>query len=64
MAGNFCGKSEKTLKISFHGLKFRDNYQSRGMALHSNDLIDQYMRSISLAIFFVTIKATYRDLDK
>ena len=33
MAGNFRGKSEKTLKINFRGFKFRDSNQSRGVAL-------------------------------
>ena len=34
MGANFCGKSEKTLKISFHDFKFCDSNQSRGVALH------------------------------
>ena len=33
MGANFCGKSEKALKIDFHGYKFRDSNQSRGVAL-------------------------------
>ena len=34
MGANFCGKSEKALKINFCGLKFGDSNHSRGMALH------------------------------
>ena len=34
MGANIPGKSKKALKIKFHGFKFRDNNQSRGMALH------------------------------
>ena len=32
---NFCGKSEKALRINFRGFKFHgDSNQSRGVALH------------------------------
>ena len=36
VGANFCGKSEnfKALKINFHGFKFHDSNQSRGVALH------------------------------
>ena len=34
VGANFHGKSEKALKINFHGFKFHDSNQSRGMALH------------------------------
>ena len=33
MGANFRGKSIKTLKINFHGFKFRDSNQSGGVAL-------------------------------
>ena len=33
MGSNFRGKSEKALKISFHGFKFHDSNQFRGVAL-------------------------------
>ena len=33
LGANFRGKSEKVLKINFHGFKFRDSNQSRGVAL-------------------------------
>ena len=33
VGSNFRGKSEKALKIDFHGFKFRDNNQSRGVVL-------------------------------
>ena len=47
MAGNFRGKSEKALKISFHGSKFRDSNQSRGVALlQSDNVIDKHARNL------------------
>ena len=62
MEGNFCGKSEKALKINFRGLKFRDSNQSRGVACCTNDDVintraHDLMRSLLLS-------HTYRDLDK
>ena len=38
VGANFCGKSEKALKVNFCGFKFHDSNQSRGVA--SNDVID------------------------
>ena len=53
MAGIFRGESEKALKIKFHGFKFRDSNQSRGVALHKR-WCNRYTHSILLAIFFIT----------
>ena len=47
MGSNFNGKSEKALKINFRGFKFRDNNQSRGVALLHKRLCNRYMRSRS-----------------
>ena len=33
VGSNFRGKSEKALKNNYHGFKFRDSDQSRGMVL-------------------------------
>ena len=44
---NFCGKSEKALRIKFHGFKFRDSnpVQGRGTYCTNDDVIDTHARS-------------------
>ena len=47
VGSNFCGKSEKALKINFRGFKFRDSNQSRGIHYcTSDDVIDTRARNL------------------
>jgi hypothetical protein len=62
---NFCGKSEKALRINFSGFKlnFRDSSPVRGCGAAQNDDVIN-TRSRSRSISFVTKPLLQRNLDK
>ena len=62
MGANFCGKSEKALKINFCGFKFVTATSPGAWHCKSDDVIDTRTRFRSR--FSLLLSHTYRNLDK